>query len=1000
MTKTTRQSTSPQHAYSPSMTRSPSPRQGNLPQNELASYPYSNVEQTGKNIVRSARQRLEARRQSDGLGVPKRQKEPVAQSPPSPTVNDLKHQLWNNQAVLQSTPPGIGQPSRHNQQTSFHGRETTGASQSLNVRDAIGDSQESARSFSPSRARSFEGIMFQSKYYDAARAALLLDKREKEMEAKVLSRSRSQPIKQPSPRVPSKMEMGRKSTIGGARAADQMPPSPRTTQSMSPRRKSYDIRTTSPKSMSSYENTGPAAVLDTSETEVPSEMGRKSTIGGARAADQMPPSPRMTQSMSPRRKSYDIRTTSPKSTSSYDNTGPAAVLDTSEKEHRLIPKSPVPARGRLATMALQKGLSRGRSPSDFIEKRMRAFSQERRDVPAPAPSATLSKMNSSGHQRQERSLSSDEAPGRIQSVRKLEKSPTKKQPEIDASAKPDASSVRGKRSNITAFWNAKASKEATPPSPKQSTSQPEVAQKSWHGEKEHPPVDGEKASSNRDLMAKLSAVDRGDPAAALAQIDTILREESRNKSFEPILFNNDDDSAAGTTVSSLTNPDYRDSQQHRGVARAIPNKHDVPNQISPNTVTTSAFRRPRPSSLQNYASSIHHTEVQKLPESGSMNKNLTPNTNRVQERLKASPISPMQNRAPDLQNNKAEGPITVKAAKQQSSAILHSLSRLSPRRPHPWDGGVPQSPSIPNNNFITEEESVIIDVDEEVSKHERQEVQQSQRSPTVADDVLKETFAFDKSHVFPKGPTNETGTAARLTPQQYENAKQISENFDAAWASMPEMAFAPAAGDPSTKSETKPKHRSQSTRSSRTVGLGASFGSATSGSRRPHHSRSFSRSGERDNGDVNGERFSIEVSLYDPGTNPSQAGGKDLNDRSKSKRRGFLRSFMRRQNSKKGTASSSTNSESHGSDGLHSGSHTSAGAQSAAKRKKPQSLSAPGAPSLSPSSHQQREYLQRARTNGRSSQPLPRERAESIDKFRTASMAQKYSRVMRLYDDE
>lgn len=884
------------------------------------------MEETGKNIVRSARQRLEAKRQSDGFGAS-----------PS-TVNEMKRQLWNNSGSLHSsTHSPSSQRSQYRQQTNVPTRDSApAASQSFHARDSVGGSHRSARSLSPARAGSFEAKMFQSKYYDAARAARLLEKKEKSVKSKELSRSLSQPPKQPSPRQPSPRQ-----------------PSPRAPPIM--------------------------------------QIPKKETMGGGiRAEARLPITQRTTQSMSPRPKAYDIRTSSPKSMTSYETARPTASLDTTEKEHRLSPKSPVtPARGRLATMALKRGLSRGRSPSAFIENRIRAFSQERSDVPAPAP--TLPHINSSGHLGQKCSVSSQEAQGTIQSGSSFERLPTRSHtPILHSNEQPTASSVRGKRSSVAAFWNAKAAKEVTSPIVMPPSSQPQISRKSWHGEKAHAPETKPKSNSSTDLMAKLSAVDRGDPAAALAQIDSILQEESRKKSYEPILINNDDDSAAGTTVSSLTNPDYRDSQ--RGTVRAI--SGNVPNQISPNAVTTSAFRQPRPSSLKNYATSIHQKEIQKLPGSRSLQKQQPPSVYRPQERKKPALVSPVKNSGPATLNNlKTTMP-------EQRIPIPHSPSRAS-SRPHPWDDEVPQSPSIPSNNLVKEDASVFIDVDLEVSKHERKQMQHHQPkcSPSVAEDLLNESFEFGEPKVFPEQTAKVKRTATRLTPLQHENAKKISENFDAAWASMPGMAFAPPTGARSPKSGKKHRRRSQSTRSSGTVDLDASFDTPTSGSR-SHNSRSFSHSGGVENGDDNGERFSIEVSLYDNASHPSQNGGRRLNDKSKTKPRGFLRSFVRRQNGKKGTTTSSTNNESHGSIGVHSGSQTSAGAQSSSTPKTPQSVPSSGAPSFSPGSHHQREFHQSTRTNNRSSQPLPRESAETTENFRTARLAQKYSRVMRLYDDE
>ena len=95
-------------------------------------------------------------------------------------------------------------------------------------------------------------------------------------------------------------------------------------------------------------------------------------------------------------------------------------------------------------------------------------------------------------------------------------------------AKPRGVSVRGDRSNITAFWNGKISKTS---SPKAHTENPQKQPKEQE-DKELNPI--EPKPTSLDLMAKLQAVDRANPAQALAQIDFILREEGRKNTFEPI----------------------------------------------------------------------------------------------------------------------------------------------------------------------------------------------------------------------------------------------------------------------------------------------------------------------------------------------------------------------------------------------------------------------------------------------------------------------------------
>jgi hypothetical protein len=121
------------------------------------------------------------------------------------------------------------------------------------------------------------------------------------------------------------------------------------------------------------------------------------------------------------------------------------------------------------------------------------------------------------------------------------------------------------------------------------------------------------------LMARLGAVDRANPDAALAQIDAILRAESRSANGDPVSSNRessqnaqntagkdysdqeavevnaDDESSSegdsddATSVSSMTNPTYQS-------VKLAPDPSNGPH-------STSAQGRPRPSALQSYAKS-------------------------------------------------------------------------------------------------------------------------------------------------------------------------------------------------------------------------------------------------------------------------------------------------------------------------------------------------------------------------------------------------------------
>ena len=201
--------------------------------------------------------------------------------------------------------------------------------------------------------------------------------------------------------------------------------------------------------------------------------------------------------------------------------------------------------------------------------------------------------------------------------------------ENQESNRPDVDSSRLEHSAVASFWqertrlspNYKVHKADTitgipsrSPDTKPSVGSPEGGYRSSEAGSSFP--DQQHVA---ELVAKLSAVDRADPTKALAQIDSILRQESRSNSADgkgssaekremsstdPIEENNhdsqsDDDSNCDddSTVSSITNPTYQ-VVSNDGYS-SPDSKSGKP--ANPFTVSTSAFRPPRPSSLKNYS---------------------------------------------------------------------------------------------------------------------------------------------------------------------------------------------------------------------------------------------------------------------------------------------------------------------------------------------------------------------------------------------------------------
>lgn len=110
------------------------------------------------------------------------------------------------------------------------------------------------------------------------------------------------------------------------------------------------------------------------------------------------------------------------------------------------------------------------------------------------------------------------------------------------------------------------------------------------------------ANSMEGLVARLSAVNRDDPTAALALIDSILRGEGQYITGEEILSkqnrkgrecDNDDN----TSVSSITNPTYKNGK---------PPSEQINDDITEVVFSTAGCRRQRPSMLKTYESTPGH----------------------------------------------------------------------------------------------------------------------------------------------------------------------------------------------------------------------------------------------------------------------------------------------------------------------------------------------------------------------------------------------------------
>jgi hypothetical protein len=282
---------------------------------------------------------------------------------------------------------------------------------------------------------------------------------------------------------------------------------------------------------------------------------------------------------------------------------------------------------------------------------------------------------------------------------------------------------------------------------------------------------------------------------------------------------------------------------------------------------------------------------------------------------------------------------------------------------------------------------------------------------TGANGFFNDNFAADVSEIFARGTTPSWEVAPAIITQQQEKAQKISDEFDAAWVAMPSTSFFPE--DKVTVVQTDkqpgldhgwpPLSNTPNTHSRRRVNepgdLDQSFENSMSQNSAPEMRPR--KSNEFLNQSI--ERGAIEVSLPEndsPSWDPSEPEQRQLpvyeqrrqvqiyeqpNEQvieTKPKKKGFLRAFMRREKKQNVPKGAKTASE------------ASLGANSLPNRPQPRIPTLPLPPDFDP----QEMEPPRSRKNGRGGSP-GLARSNSLERFRSKSMAQKFNRVLRLYDD-
>ena len=632
-----------------------------------------------------------------------------------------------------------------------------------------------------------------------------------------------------------------------------------------------------------------------------------------------------------------------------------------------------------------------------------------------------------------------------------------------------------------------------------------------------------------NLVDKLSAINRENPKSALEQIDSILRQESRIshpqafKNFHDIggtsdgkmqshdnypaksnftgkeyedderkdaTSNNEDDDDS-SDVSSITNPTY-----HQGASRSKQmepiyirendryNMHyPAPNsdfgeingdfdklQFNP---STSSFRRPRPSHLQNYSKDVSkdfnamsHSELKR-----QQLKNFPPPST---IKVKEDPVkseSPLQNSA-DFREKMLQKNMNVEASrtkiydkvsrKQETSMIVHDKQKkkldkhiadkqglaqkirdwdhlsnqLSTSRseesskgyqsaeafskPHPWNSS--NNINMVQTKDTSMEDAIGIEAEMSTSGHPYDsntyrhdtEAETSCEGSRISNEVqgkhfeaarrnIKYRIASDRHNpnTMPSVDTSMTGIPqfnpserhGLINEDKVHNAKK-SGNEGHTWAAMPPSSIFPDVDDNFEPIVSKKSRESSNL--SDLLGTDGQYEGVNQVSAAVNNLKMQYGDGDSESRSIT--RLSCKT-----------VGNKE--QKVKEKKRGFLRTFMEKKKTKAsglGYAASaaagsvsgySTSLESRGAKSasqLHSNSRPSS-AQPTSNMNFQILPPPPGVLKPMNTSSDKKNVRSRA---GHRSTSAPRHRSSSSEKFRSRNMAQKFNRVMQLYDSD
>ena len=1070
--------------------------------------------------------------------------------PPSTTVQDLKRQLWSENEVLQVTvQPTITSPKERTTGGGGDRRRSHDPSQAMHNARATTTTrsqQRSSRSLSPGQRSSGSDGKFKSKFYEAALAARMRGKMQPpQIDLQDVPREVQQHNREKQKKNPYDLSNTLSNSTSFSEKSVQSAPKPQSGDKIT--------------QLTARTQAMPQHELNHAHGRPTEFEGLQRASSWAERSSGRAITPR-TQQRQSIRKGKDTSLSKERRAGSV---GREEALPVGEPPKR----APSPRRRppsmfmeqRQREFSPERSQSTNKRPcSPFMEKRIKEFSsQQRRHTASSGPEIpyqgkALRRGSASSIEKLAREFSGDinqiVAPANADS--KFSNISQPREALADAPTPNNCTPTGSQSRSVTAYWQKKADPSTPIASTKnknQSSANVDPRHEIMHS-RSASSADSSRTGSKRivdrtvssdgqdsrdvaDLVAKLSAINRENPTEALAQIDSILRNqnhisadsETPQNSESPEQSEASDDE---TSVSSITNPSYQ-APRHQDQVKVVSqpsyvlenNGQQETGNLAP---STSSFRRPRPSALQQYSTPAHQ-EGPSILKSPALTRtqekrmhikhNPPPTTIRVSNQTtdiisdekklehETEEVSETRNTIPasgptasaQSRSSRLDSFVSSQhelAAKirvwdelstggrnksqiknnefQPAEKLTNATSTAGVGRQHPWSEEIvhdrknasdarridtkaaprqtsrqaqrsPSGNSVPSPNrregvnlkdtsmdnafgvelqmeksgktpgFPKEKFNPSKKIPESLSSNFSPSNSTFTPTPRATNDFFVDTFEPDASNFFARDVSPSLETSPPVTRQQQEKTQRISDEFDAAWVSMPSASFFPGRklqvvnpekqlemnNDWPDQADIPPDNPPTKSYSSKSlVDLDESFDNNTSQSSAPGlrhcQPQDIPSAGQP------AERGSIEVSLLEENL-PSRTTQDDYDEDGEAhykeyrpkrranepkKRKGILRAFMRKEKKKDGSKPENSSRASDDNPGVR------------VVRNRPQPRIATN--TLPPGYDQQEIPPPRGRLQNSSPR---RSRSRSLERFRSKSMAQKFSRVMRLYDD-